>query len=114
MASLPEPEMLSPQRMPSPQRISRIAIIGFGEVGGIFGSDLARQSIDVSVFDILLGSKPHRQQMLDKARSCGVNAQDTLCDCLRDADLVISAVTASSALDVAKEAAPILNPQQMF
>ena len=100
--------------MPSPQPISRIAIIGFGEVGGIFGSDFAGQGIDVSVFDILLASEAHRQQMLTKARSCGVNAKDTLCDCLRDADLVISAVTASSALDVAKEAEPLLHRQQMF
>jgi 3-hydroxyisobutyrate dehydrogenase-like beta-hydroxyacid dehydrogenase len=100
--------------MPSPQTISRIAIIGFGEVGGIFGSDFVGQGIEVSVFDILLASEAHRQQMLTKARNCGVKAEDTLRDCLRDADLVISAVTASAALDVAKEAEPLLHRQQMF
>jgi 3-hydroxyisobutyrate dehydrogenase-like beta-hydroxyacid dehydrogenase len=100
--------------MPSPQAISRIAILGFGEVGGIFGADFARQGIEVSVFDILLASESHRQQMLAKARSCGVKAHDSLRDCLRDADLVISAVTASSALDVAQEAGPILGGKQMF
>ena len=100
--------------MPSPQAISRIAIIGFGEVGGIFGTDFAGQGIEVSVFDILLASESHRQQMLAKARSCGVKAEDSLRDCLRDADLVISAVTASAALDVAQEAGPMLDRQQMF
>ena len=100
--------------MPSLQPISRIAIVGFGEVGGIFGNDFASQDIEVSVFDILLASDPHREHMLAKARSCGVNAKDTLCDCVRDADLVISAVTASSAMDVAKEAAPILHWPQIF
>jgi 3-hydroxyisobutyrate dehydrogenase-like beta-hydroxyacid dehydrogenase len=100
--------------VPSPQAISRIAIIGFGEVGRIFGSDFARQGIAVSIFDILLASEPDRQQMLAKARNCGVKAEDTLSHCLRDADLVISAVTASSAVDVAKEAAPILHRHQMF
>jgi prephenate dehydrogenase len=79
--------------MPSPQTISRIAIIGFGEVGGIFGRDFAAQGIEVSVFDILLASQPHRQQMLAKANSCGVKAEDSLRDSLRTADLVISAVT---------------------
>ena len=100
--------------MPSPQTISRIAIIGFGEVGGIFGRDFAAQGIEVSVFDILLASQPHRQQMLAKANSCGVKAEDSLRDSLRTADLVISAVTASSALDVAQEAGPILHREQIF
>ena len=100
--------------MHSPQAIARIAIIGFGEVGGIFATDFAGQGIEVSVFDILLASESHRQQMLAKARSCGVKAEDSLRDCLRDANLVISAVTASSALDVAQKAGPILGRQQMF
>jgi len=100
--------------MHSAQTISRIAIIGFGEVGGIFGSDLAKQGIEVSVFDKLLASQSHRQQMLAKARSCGVKAEDSLRDCLRNADLVISAVTASSALEVAQETGPILVRSQMF
>ncbi|HTS57832.1 MAG TPA: DUF1932 domain-containing protein [Terriglobales bacterium] len=92
----------------------RIAIIGFGEVGGIFGNDFAKQGIAVSIFDILLDSEPHRQPMQTKAERCGVKAEDTLGDCLRNADLVISAVTASSALEVAEAAAPILCRQQIF
>ena len=94
--------------MHNPRPISRIAIIGFGEVGGIFGNDFAEQGIEVSVFDILLASERHRQHMLSKARSCGVKAEENLLVCLRNADLVISAVTSSSALDVAQEAGPIL------
>ena len=100
--------------MPSPQAISRIAIIGFGEVGGIFGADFAGKGIQVSVFDILLASELHRQQMLAKAQSCGIKAVETLRECVGDAELVISAVTASSALDVAHEAAPVLHPEQIF
>jgi len=100
--------------MHDPQTISRIAIIGFGEAGGIFGNDLARQGIEVSIFDILLASGKHRQEMLAKARSCGVRAQDNLRDCLSNANLVISAVTASCALDVAREAGPMLSRDQTF
>lgn len=96
------------------QGISRIAIIGFGEVGGIFATDFSAQGIDVSVFDILLASEHYRQEMLAKARSCGVKADDNLRDCLHKADLVISAVTASSALEVAQEAGPILDREQIF
>jgi 3-hydroxyisobutyrate dehydrogenase-like beta-hydroxyacid dehydrogenase len=94
--------------------IQQIAIIGFGEVGGIFGNDFAKQGIAVSIFDILLASKRHRERMMLKARSCAVKAENSLNDVLRDAELVISAVTASSAVDVAKDAGPILRPGQIF
>jgi len=94
--------------------IQRIAIIGFGEVGGIFGDDFSKQGIKVSVFDILLASPNDRPEMLSKAANCRVTASESLRDCLQDAELVISAVTASSALDVATEASPILRPGQMF
>lgn len=106
--------MSGQSRMPSPQAISRIAIIGFGEVGGIFGTDFAGKGIQVSVFDVLFASEPRRKQMLAKAQSCGVQAAETLRECVRDAELVISAVTASSALDVAQEAAPVLHREQIF
>ena len=94
--------------------IQRIAILGFGEVGGIFGNDFAQLGIEVSVFDILLVSKRHRERIVSKARTCGVKAEESLNDCLRDAQLVISAVTASSAVDVAKDAGPLLRPGQVF
>ncbi|HUB01804.1 MAG TPA: DUF1932 domain-containing protein [Terriglobales bacterium] len=96
------------------QPIRRIAIVGFGEAGGIFGCDLARQGIEVCVFDILFNSKRHRPRMLSKARACGVRAADKLKDCVSEADLAISAVTASSALDVAKDAGRILQSGQIF
>lgn len=94
--------------------IHKIAIVGFGEVGGIFAKDLAKQGIEVSVFDILFDSPGHRRQMLAKAGNCGVVAAEDLGDCLRHADLVISAVTASSALEVATEAGRLLRSGQIF
>jgi 3-hydroxyisobutyrate dehydrogenase-like beta-hydroxyacid dehydrogenase len=94
--------------------IDRVAIVGFGEAGGIVAEDLAKQGMGVSVFDILFNSKRQRQLMLKKAQTCGVTAARSLKDCLHDAALVISAVTASSALDVAKAAGPILSEHQLF
>ncbi len=92
----------------------RIALVGFGEAGGILGRDLAQQGIEVSFFDILLRSKKARPAMLAKAQASGVHANETLRDCVRNAELVISAVTASSAASVAKEAASLLKPGQIF
>lgn len=98
----------------SSEPIQRVAIIGFGEAGGIIGNDLAARGLDVSTFDILLHSKDAREAMQAKAREAKVRAADSLNDCVRDAQLVISAVTASSALDVAKEASRLLRAGQFF
>jgi 3-hydroxyisobutyrate dehydrogenase-like beta-hydroxyacid dehydrogenase len=98
----------------APTPIRRISLVGFGEVGGIFGRDFAQQGIGVSVYDILFRSPETRAAMFRKARDCGVEARESLAECLRDAELVISAVTASSSLDVAKEASHSLRPGQIF
>lgn len=92
----------------------RIALVGFGEAGGILGHDLAKQGIDVSFFDILLRSKKGRAAMLAKAATSGAHAKETLREAVRGVELVISAVTASSAPSVAREAAPLLAPGQFF
>ncbi len=94
--------------------IQRIAIVGFGEAGGIIGNDLAARGLDVSTFDILLHSKGSREAMLAKARDAKVLAAESLSECVRDAQLVISVVTAASALDVAKDAARLLRAGQTF
>jgi 3-hydroxyisobutyrate dehydrogenase-like beta-hydroxyacid dehydrogenase len=97
-----------------PEPIRRVALVGFGEVGGIFGRDLAAQGLDVSIYDILLHSGEAREAMLAKARDAGVQAKESLNDALRDTDLVISAVTASSAADVARDASAALRSGQIF
>lgn len=94
--------------------IRQIALIGFGEVGGIFGTDFAAAGLNVFVFDILLNAEPSRSAMLPKARAAKVHVCDTLEETLRGADLVISAVTASSAADVAASAAPFLRAGQTY
>jgi 3-hydroxyisobutyrate dehydrogenase-like beta-hydroxyacid dehydrogenase len=98
----------------APEPIRRIAVVGFGEAGGIMGNDLAAQGVEVAVFDILLHGKESRDAMLAKARESKVQAKDSLADCLRDAELVISAVTASSSVDVAQGAAKTMRRGQIF
>ena len=94
--------------------IQRIAIVGFGEVGGIFGKDFAAKGLDVSVFDILFDAKEARDAMLAKARDMKVRAASNLEDCVRGAELVISAVTASSGFTVAKDASRLLGDGQVL
>jgi 3-hydroxyisobutyrate dehydrogenase-like beta-hydroxyacid dehydrogenase len=92
----------------------QIALIGFGEVGGIFGHDFAAEGLGVSAFDILLNSEPSRSSLLAKAKNANVRACDTLEEAVRGADLVISAVTASSAPVVAASATAFLRRGQIY
>jgi 3-hydroxyisobutyrate dehydrogenase-like beta-hydroxyacid dehydrogenase len=94
--------------------IRQIALIGFGEVGGIFGTDFAAAGFHVATFDILLGAEPSRTAMLEKAARTKVSPFDTLEGALRDADLAIAAVTASSAVEVAQQAASTLRAGQLY
>jgi 3-hydroxyisobutyrate dehydrogenase-like beta-hydroxyacid dehydrogenase len=94
--------------------IGQIALIGFGEVGGIFGQDFSTAGLNVSICDILLNTEPTRAAMLSKAQRCGVRACDTLEAAIPGADLVISAVTASSAVSVARQAVPFLHSEQIY
>ena len=95
-------------------RIRQIALVGFGEVGGIFGQDFAAAGLNISLFDILLNNESSRSGMLAKAKSAMVRPCDTLEEAVRGADLVISAVTASSAAGAAGSAAPFLRAEQIY
>jgi 3-hydroxyisobutyrate dehydrogenase-like beta-hydroxyacid dehydrogenase len=96
------------------ETIQRVAIIGFGEAGGILGHDLAARGLEVSTYDILFDSRDARDAMLAKVRGSKVRAGENLADAARDAQLVISAVTAASAVGVAKDAARLLGAGQVF
>jgi 3-hydroxyisobutyrate dehydrogenase-like beta-hydroxyacid dehydrogenase len=82
--------------------IQRIALIGFGEAGGILGHDLAARRLEVNAWDILFNSPAARDAMLAKSRAAKICAAKNLADAVTNADLIISAVTAASALEVAE------------
>ena len=94
--------------------IREIALIGFGEVGGIFGQDFTAAGFCISTFDILFDREPSRATARAKAASAIVRACDSLDGAVAGADLVISAVTASSAVDAARSAAPFLSAGQYY
>jgi 3-hydroxyisobutyrate dehydrogenase-like beta-hydroxyacid dehydrogenase len=97
-----------------PPTLSRIAIIGFGEAGGIFGRELAQQGIAVCTYDILLEDTVSRETLRSKASRAGVAVAASHAAAASSADLVISAVTATSALDVARTVGPHLAPSQIY
>ncbi len=90
--------------------LRRIAMIGFGEAGSILGAELAAQGREVVTYDILL----HAPAMRERARQARVGAADSFEAAVKDADLVISAVTAASSADVARNASKALRAGQIF
>ncbi len=94
--------------------VRQVAMIGFGEVGGIFGRDLAAAGIGVAVFDVLFNVAASRAPMLAKVKNANVRACDSMDEAIRGADLVISAVTCSAAADVARNSAPFLRGGQTY
>jgi 3-hydroxyisobutyrate dehydrogenase-like beta-hydroxyacid dehydrogenase len=94
--------------------IARVAIIGFGEAGSILGAELAHGGRAVRTYDILLDAAATRPALLARAAAGGVCACDTLEEALRGAQLVISAVTAGSAAEVARQAGERLHSEQWY
>jgi 3-hydroxyisobutyrate dehydrogenase-like beta-hydroxyacid dehydrogenase len=94
--------------------VRQVALIGFGEAGGIFGRDLAAAGVGVAVFDILLNSAPSRSAILAKAKDAEVRPCASAEEAIRGADLVISAVTCSAAADVARNSVQYLRSGQTY
>lgn len=94
--------------------IRHIALIGFGEVGRIFATELGKQPLTLSTYDILCHDPAIKDELKTRAEQAGASLCLSLADALKNADLVISAVTASSAKQVALEAGKFLRPGQVF
>lgn len=91
----------------------RIALIGYGEVGRILAEDLRAQGLAVSAFDLKLRGEAG-EAMREHALVHRVALTASHAEAVRDADLVISAVTASQAVPVAQACAPALRSGTWF
>jgi 3-hydroxyisobutyrate dehydrogenase-like beta-hydroxyacid dehydrogenase len=93
----------------------RLAVIGFGEAGRILAGELATSGhFDVSAYDILVHDPSARAAMRAAAAERSVTMAETHRDAIAGARIVVSAVTATSSTDVAREAASSLAPGQIF
>ncbi len=93
--------------------IGSIGLVGYGEVGKIFGAGLQRQAA-VAVWDLKFAQTATREAETAHARAAGIAVRSSMQALCAGCDLVISAVTASSTLAVAQEAAPFLRPGTLF
>ncbi len=96
-------------------RKTTLGIIGFGEVGGIFGRSLQdKEGVSaVHAWDLKFAGS-EGAAVSAKAASGGVTPSSSMADLCAKADMLISAVTASNTLAVAEEAARHLRPGTLF
>jgi 3-hydroxyisobutyrate dehydrogenase-like beta-hydroxyacid dehydrogenase len=89
--------------------ISSAALIGYGEVGKILTRALRERGVaNVAAYDTLLDDPKRSGEMKKTAERDSVTLADSPRALLADAQLVISAVTASETLAAAREAAPFI------
>ena len=95
--------------------IQSIGMIGFGEVGGIFGrSLLGKNGVEKVLCWDRLFEGPDAAVSLASAVASGVSPAGSLKELCQGADLIISAVTASNTLAVAEDAAAFVQPGTFF
>lgn len=93
----------------------RIGLVGYGEVGQIVGQALKRQGVaEVAAWDVKLDRPEQAAALQSCAQTSGVVLCRDAAELLDRSDLVISAVTASQALAVAREAAGLIRPGTWF
>jgi 3-hydroxyisobutyrate dehydrogenase-like beta-hydroxyacid dehydrogenase len=84
----------------------RVALIGYGEVGGIFGGTLAKTGVRaVSAFDILIADMAWAADASARAERDGVVLAHSMNDAIGSSDLIISAVTAAATASAAEQIA---------
>lgn len=92
----------------------RIGLVGYGEVGKIFGAGLRPRAQQVAAWDLKFGQPATQEAERAHAAQQGIAACASMQALCAQSDLVISAVTASSTLAVAQEAAPFLREGAVF
>ena len=95
---------------------THIGLVGYGEVGKIFSAGLKEKPgvTSVAAWDLKFGNPALRAAQKDHAHAAGIVATPSLRALCESCDLVISAVTASNTLAVAKQAAPFMRPGATF
>jgi len=87
-----------------------IALIGYGEVGTIFGRALAAGGARVAAYDILVGDTARSTALAERAQADGIRLASSAADAVTAAEIVIIAVTASATRAAAESTLGALGP----
>jgi 3-hydroxyisobutyrate dehydrogenase-like beta-hydroxyacid dehydrogenase len=95
-------------------KLQRVTLIGFGEAGSILGQELGTRGVAVHAYDRAWHDAERRPRLLARAAQADVQLFDSAPAAVAHAQLVISAVTAASALQVAGDIGPYLHSSQVY
>jgi 3-hydroxyisobutyrate dehydrogenase-like beta-hydroxyacid dehydrogenase len=96
-------------------RNPKIGFIGFGEVAYYFSKGLKEDGIkEIIAYEKALGEPVYGEVIRNRAQDTGVQLVSSLKELVESAELVISSVWGSIALDVAKEAAAFVSPGKVY
>ncbi len=100
--------------MQTPDQRPRLGLIGFGEVGQIFATDLLASEAfqQISAWDTELTATPDNP-LRKRCLQLGVRPCTNAAHLVLQSDLIISAVTAANTLAVAKQLAKSIRPDQV-
>ena len=90
-----------------------VGLVGYGEVGRILAEDLRQQGVTVSAFDLKQGGE-QATALRDHAATHRVSLVASHADLARQADFIVSAVTARQAVPVAQACAPAIRKGAWF
>jgi 3-hydroxyisobutyrate dehydrogenase-like beta-hydroxyacid dehydrogenase len=94
--------------------LQRIGLIGYGEVGKIFGAGLKARAQAIGAWDLKFAGPATRDAECAHATSQGITAHGGVKELCEASGFIISAVTASNTLAVAQEAAAHIRPGTVF
>jgi 3-hydroxyisobutyrate dehydrogenase-like beta-hydroxyacid dehydrogenase len=102
-------------RMPMTRRNTpRLCFIGFGEAGQALASGLREAGAEsMSAWDILF-AQTDGQRLRQAGEKIGVRLATSAADAVREADIIVSAVTAASSLEAARSVEPHLTGHAFF
>jgi 3-hydroxyisobutyrate dehydrogenase-like beta-hydroxyacid dehydrogenase len=95
-------------------KFEHIGMVGYGEVGKIFTAGLKDRVAGISAWDLIFDAPALRDAQRAHAAQAGVAACASMAELCGRADLIISAVTASSTLAVAQAAATHVRRSTVF
>jgi 3-hydroxyisobutyrate dehydrogenase-like beta-hydroxyacid dehydrogenase len=100
--------------MTTDSRHWQVGLVGYGEVGRILAEDLRAQGVAVSACDLKLGDPATARPLREHAQAHGVTLHEDHAALARDAGFIVSAVTASQTLAVARAVAPAIGTGVFF
>jgi 3-hydroxyisobutyrate dehydrogenase-like beta-hydroxyacid dehydrogenase len=100
--------------METAMNLERIGLVGYGEVGKIFGAGMKSRANEIGAWDLKFADPATREAERSHAAANGITARGSMKELCEASDFIISAVTASNTLAVAREAAAHIRPGSVF